>query len=683
MGIHKTTVLQTTEAVGTIVPGREYRFLISPSWSKLVYLVEFGEATTRKAKVREGDPKRRRRNCRQVEPRAFLHFVPKEKFEEGLLSGGITIKSPAETVPPWLDGMTQEQLDALSERRRTTKQIHEDRIDQRLLVVYEASTQMKELFLADDPMMAINACAKRSQKSMPAARFRFWLFSFLLYGRIGLHYSVAKIGKWDRKLKAEMRPDSTQKVTGARAKKIVDAYVKHRGQGRTREEIYVEAMCKEFGCRSTRDQRRRRKLYHPAGDWFPSVRMFFYHADVALGHNEIVKNRMGEKRHHTEVAPNQGSFTEFVGNAYEWVEYDPFYNKYHPRSTTGHALPLLTVGRMRDAASGAILALSFDLSGETKQQLGDALFCAAVDKVKFCSLFNVKIGHEDWPSVGLPSRLVMDRGAGFTAFERPNDLDRLWPQVTGAPKGVGQAKALIETSHPKKLKNKEGPQHNLSDGNVWQMAMNEILRVKRDNESLDVSSRIPAEWLGSIQRATPNALFQEFDRRGRNDAVQIPFETAVRTFLPLIDISANKDGVWLGKRLYRCLDLLRSGFFDQLARIGSIRLKAHHLRGCVNHLWLVHAGRLFELTLTQKVNNGAGSVAISYDELLIEEEMRRVLSKEVKEHRKGVRAEVNEESDSIVGMSIDAGATRDGRAKRTKESLAEAKDTVDVMRGKL
>lgn len=683
MGINKTAVLQATEAVCTLVPGQEYRFLFSPSWSKVVYLIEFGEATKRKIKTREGDPKRRRRNRRQVEMRAFLHFIPKDVFEESLLLGRISIKAQVENIPPWLDGMSQEQLDDLAVRRRSGKRIHEDRIDKRVLVIYETSQQIKELFLSDDPLLAINVCAKKFEKSMPPARFRFWLFSYLLYGRIGLHYSVAKIGKWDRKLKAENRADSSQKVTGAISKKIVNAYVKHRGHGLTREDIYVNAMTKEFGCRSQRDNQRRRKLYHPAGDWFPNIRTFFYHVDAELGHDEVVKIRVGEKRHHAEIAPNQGSFTEFVGNAYEWVEYDPFYNKFHPRSTTGRALPLLTVGRMRDAATGAILALSFDLSGETKQQLRDALFCAAIDKVKFCSLFNVKIDPEDWPTVGLPSRLILDRGAALTAFERPNELDRYWPQVTGAPQGVGQAKALVETSHPKKLKNKEGPHHNLSDGNVWQMVMNEILRVKRDNESIDISSRIPAEWLSSIQRATPNALFQEFNRRGRNDAVQIPFETAVRTFLTPIDISANKDGIYLGKRLYRSLELERSGFFDRLSHIGSMKYKAHHLRGCINYLWFFNAGTLFELKLTQKVNNGAGSTNISYDELMIEEEMRNALSKNVKEHRIGVRAEVNEESESIVGMSIDAGSTRGGRAKRTKESLAESRDTIDVMRGKL
>lgn len=683
MGINKTAVLQTTQSVGTLVPGQDYRFLYSPSWSKIVYLVEFGESSKREAKTRAQNPKRLSRNQRKAERRALLHFVPKEKFEKALLSGSITIKAPVEFAPPWLDGITQEQLDALAERRRSAKGIHEDRIDERVMVIQEAFSQIKEILLADDPMAAINVCAKIYQEKMPPSRFRFWLFSYLLYGRIGLHYSVAKIGKWDRKLKAEACANTSQGVTGARAKQIVDAYIKLKGHGKTENDIYIEAMRKEFGCQSIRGSRRRRKLYHPAGEWFPSKRTFFYHVDAALGRTELVKTRVGPKRYQTDLAPDQGSFTEYVGNAYEWVEYDPFYNKSHPRSTTGHALPKLTVGRMRDAASGAILALSFDLSGETKEQLSAALFCAAIDKVKFCSLFNVKIEPEDWPSVGLPSRLILDRGAGFTKFYRPDDLGPYWPQVTVPPKGFGQAKALIETSHPKRLKNKEGPHYNLSKGNVWEMAMNEILRVKRDNESLDVSSRIPTEWLGSVERATPNALFQEFDRRGRNDAVQIPFETAVRTFLPLVEISVSKDGVYLAKRRYQSVELLKSGFFDQLSRLGTISRQAYHLRCCVNHIWLIYAGRLFELTLTEKVNNGLHSKILSYDELKIEEAIRKSLSKDVKEHRKGMQVEVDDESESTVGMTIDAGTTREGRLKRTRESLAEAKDTLDVARGKL
>lgn len=649
----------------------------------MVYLIEFGFSAERTRKKRDGDPARRRRKQLRGEAQAFLHFVPKLKFEESLQSGVISVVAPFEYVPPWLEGKTEEQLVDHAKQRRNPKKIHEDRIDQRLLIIYEASENIENLLRSEDPIAAINAQAKILKTPTLPARFRLWLFSYLLYGRIGLHYAISKIGQWDRKLKAEICPDAAHKVTGARARKIVEAYVKHRGRGLTREKIYTTAMRKEFGCRSFSNQEGARKLYHPAGDWFPTLRSFFYHVDSAISLEEIVKTRMGDKRYHTEAAPDQGSYTEFVGNAYERVEYDPFYNKLHPQSTTGNALPKMTVGRMKDAATGVILGIGFDLSGETKQQLAATLFCAAIDKVKFASLFNVTIEPGDWPSIGLPTRLFLDRGAGAAAFKRHSNRAPFWPQVTLPPKGVGQAKAIVETSHPKKLKNKEGPHYDVSKGTVWQMAMNEILRVKYDNEALDISPRIPAEWLGSINRATANSLFQEFDRRGRNDAVQISFETAVRTFLELVEISANKDGVYMLKRRYQSEDLKRSGFFSRLGRTVSTSLQAYHLRGCVNYIWLLYGGKLFELKLTQKVNNGVRSENPSYDELAIQAELRKALSKNVRKHREGMRVEVDEESEATVGVTIDAGVTRDGRIKRTRESIAEARDTKDVIRGKL
>lgn len=76
--------------------------------------------------------------------------------------------------------------------------------------------------------------------------------------------------------------------------------------GLTREKIYTTAMRKEFGCRSFSNQEGARKLYHPAGDWFPTLRSFFYHVDSAISLEEIVKTRMGDKRYHTEAAPDQG-----------------------------------------------------------------------------------------------------------------------------------------------------------------------------------------------------------------------------------------------------------------------------------------------------------------------------------------------------------------------------------------
>lgn len=70
----------------------------------MVYLVEFGYSTEQVKKKRDGDPARRRRKQRQEEQRAFLHFVPKLKFEESLQLGVISVVAPVEYVPPWLEG---------------------------------------------------------------------------------------------------------------------------------------------------------------------------------------------------------------------------------------------------------------------------------------------------------------------------------------------------------------------------------------------------------------------------------------------------------------------------------------------------------------------------------------------------------------------------------------------------
>jgi hypothetical protein len=100
----------------------------------------------------------------------------------------LVAKRPATKFFPHRSGVdffarqTEEQLVDHAKQRRNPKKIHEDRIDQRLLIIYEASENIENLLRSEDPIAAINAQAKILKTPTLPARFRLWLFSYQKLG---------------------------------------------------------------------------------------------------------------------------------------------------------------------------------------------------------------------------------------------------------------------------------------------------------------------------------------------------------------------------------------------------------------------------------------------------------------------------------------------------------------------
>ncbi len=677
MYLAKPDILVCSRAVGTLVPGSFYHFLKSPSWSNCSYLVQYALDSRQSRSSKKNSAKK----SRKPEPIAILHVVNKEDFEAALAHGVIVIHEKSPSLPPWMFSQTEGDLISLSERRRSTVESHQDRIDKRVAVVYETAIRIDEILNLDDPISDINSRAKQNKPVQHVTRFRCWLFTYLLFGSVGLHFATANIGRWSRKLAAENRNALTQStVTEERAQKIVFAYHKHKSE-KLEGAIYATAMRVTYGCLVKTNELGRRALYHPKGDWFPSERIFFYHVDQSLNLDDRRKNRLGAKRYHNDIAPSMGSFTEFVGNAYERVEYDPFHNSALPKGVLGATMPKLITGRLRDAASGMITGISFDMGGETLTAYYAAQFCAAVDKQRYCRLFGIDIQPWEWPCVGISLKVHMDRGPASSAIAEDTIIFN--ENIELAPSGKGQAKAIVESSHPRSLKQNEGPSYLQSDLSIFQMCKQEILRVLKDNESFDVSERIPAEWMDSVDRATPLCLFNEFVKRGRCDAEVMSFDSAVRKYLPLAKIDVTRDGItFVGEPFVSPL-LQETDFFHRIPKGRTFHFDVYFLRACVHHVWLDYKGQIFELVATSKINNGVNSTYWSYDELCVIADKRRVLAREVKEHAKAVRVEIDGLAEEITGRPLGASVRRSGRVRRSRQSVEEGRMNIDAVRGKL
>lgn len=207
--------------------------------------------------------------------------------------------------------------------------------------------------------------------------------------------------------------------------------------------------------------------------------------------------------------------------------------------------------------------------------------------------------------------------------------------------------------------------------------------MMKDNESFDVSERIPAAWLGSIQRATPLALMNEYSKRGRSDCIQISFDTAVRSFLPRVPVHATKDGIFLGGRLYVSRDLQATGFFRRIPGSRQLQTSAYHLRGCVSAIWLEHKGKLFELSFVPKVNDGVEEACLDIFGLDQTVARRKELRRQLDPHRDAVQADMDQRSISDTGHPIDYATRKPGRIKRTRSGISEGRHNIDAMRGKV
>lgn len=674
--VAKPDVLVCTSPVGSLTPGYQYHFLCSPSWSKCAYLVQYVHGPRPARKHQRKMTKRR-----NLEPTVVVHFVKKQTFEDALDNEILKIHRKCPSLPPWMLDQNEGDLIALSDRRRSTVEPHHDRIDRRIAVIHEASSRIEEILCLDNPLAEINKIARQQKPVQNVTRFRCWVFTYLLFGSAGLHYSTASIGRWCRKSAAETKTlTSHSAVTQDKAKKILDAYHKHKSE-RSTQAIYATAMRVSFGCLSQTNELGRRSLYHPKGEWFPTERVFFYHVDQQLNRNERKVNRLGPKRFRTHDAPSQGSFTQFVGNAYERVEYDPFHGFANPVGLSGKTMPKLITARLRDAASGIITGISFDMGGETLEAYRAAQFCSAIDKQIFCRFFGVIIGPYQWPCVGVSLKVHMDRGAAAEALGQRAVLKDDNPEL--APSGQGQSKAISESSHPRNLNDEEGPNYVQSKLSVFQMCKQEIIRVLKDNESFDVVERIPAEWIGSIDRGTPVCLYNEFVRRGRCDAVTMSFDTAVRKYLPLTPVTATRDGITLAGHPFVSRALQETDFFLNIPKGRTIELEVYYLRACVHFIWLEYQGIIFELEICFKINNGKEASYLTLDELESVASKKRTMANELKAHARGVRLESDEMAVRLTGVPLDASVRRAGRAKKNRQSEQESIMNIAAVRGRL
>lgn len=670
-----------------------YYFLWSDSERERVYLVQF---LVRPPKKRLKADRHGRCLVETPTPLPILVAVRRSQFELGVGLGAILHQEHQAALPPWLEPLEGLNFAAVDMQRTAAQKQHSQRIDEMIEAITPLVVRYQEVLGAKDPDRVINKHARNCKPVKNETRLRLAFYCYLVFGRnrYALHYPIHKIGVWDRERDAEgakrgrkrngLSKNAGHNVDQNVLRLILKGYKRRAKLGVSMTEIYRLAMTEDFGCRERKGLNGYLSYYHPDGKPFPTLGQYDYHVAKELGRAEIQRLRLGPNRVRTELAPSLGPFTQAVANLMERVEVDGYFLGERPQGLVdGSTLPHLCVVRKRDTASGLITGIGFSFGGETAAAYRMASFCEAIDKVKFYALFGILIEASQYPSRGISPHGIADRGPGSTDGAHPKSGQH-GPVIRGmAPSYAGQSKATVESTHPKKLKNQEAPSHLKSEKNVFELARRELHRVLMDNERIDITSRITPDLWAKVRKPCPNELWTVLDSLGRNDAVLMSFEEAVRAYLEPVEVVVKADYIYLHGQKYDSPALRSTGLLDRVAASQEMRIMAYVLTACVRHIWVDVDKDLIEVDLQAGLRVGDEVLYMPLSDLVQREAEMQLIATNFSEHQHAVASKGYREYEEQTGYKFNGASRKAGRPKSgTPIAVIEAAESRIAMRGK-
>lgn len=625
---------------------------------------------------------------------AHLYSLPRGEFEHCLLERQIVPVQSADGQPPFLGAVKGKNLLLSDLTRPNAKQAHTDRIEKRLLQIGPLLARTDQTLCASDPEREINRYANAN--GLNAQRIRFWFFAYLCFGQSSTvlfpHYF--NCGRWDRSQQTSGpkwgRPSIARgkyagvRMTAQMQEKIVKSYLKLRYDGRTMTSIYQEAMQKYFKAQITINEFNQKRLVSSDGSPIPTEHQYRYQLKKALGPEEIRLSRWGAPRYRRSKAGHKGKFASSVSNLLERTEADAYYCEDRPRNLKGdgHLQPLC-ITRYTDVASGLRIGIGFALGNENSESYHAALFCAAISKQKFCSLFGIEIQESDWPSQGLPAHAITDRGPGIKREPGHSDSPDVGVIIREAtPSGQGQSKAIVESSQRRRTKI-EGPnQYYLSDLSAYQLAVREIRRLLAENKSTNASGHMTPEMIAAHTETNPLGVWNFLDARARNDSQPVSFDDAVRRYLPKKTAKVRRDGVWLASQRYSSAVLLETKLLDRISAIGLQTITAYILPMCVRYIWVEINDRLIEVKAELNLRDDESMLYQSYDELIERTTQLNQLQAEHRINRQVATVDQQIKFQEENGADWHSTSTTRTRSTRSGALRAEEKMTQAVLGGK-
>lgn len=617
--------------------------------------------------------------------KADLVVMSRSEFELGVKSENIVPFKKQSLLPPWLEEKEGVDLSQIDRTRHAPKIPHKTRVEDRFLQIASTARDFESVLAADDPQTEINRRATKCLPPQNETRFRLHVLTYMCFGQDMwvLLPPFHKIGRWDRYKHSDTKYGAPSIAYGrsygnGSSQELTDLCVKYflarKQLGKHMTEIYEEVMTYDFRCRSVVTSTGMKIFISSDGKPFPTYWQFKYRVVKAIGIEEVQLMLYGAVRYRTKVAATKGSFSENVANLMERVEADGYYTKEHPRGyLEGTSLPPLCVVTSRDLLSGMKLGIGFSFGSERSTAYRMMLFCMAVPKDFFCSLFGIPYVAGEWPCEGLPGHFAIDRGPGA----RKNlieELEKRFPIRDMAPSWSGQSKATVESSHPRDVEIDGQPTFLKSNLTPVQLARREIMALMKFNQAADMEGRFEPDSDLAFVIQSPIGLWNHYDSLYRNDAMPISIPEAVRTFLTPMEFALHDDGVWLDQRRYDSDTFRQSGIHERVSRTGETggKISGYVLDMCVRYIWVEYDGSLFFLEARLRIRGDNETLFMSLQELAEWTDARSKVQSAFEIHKRAVGSEFKYRFKENTGKLWDS--TRRCAGKPSRDAIAKQEE---------
>lgn len=633
--------------------------------------------------------------------RVHLVQMPRPEFEEAIGNRSIVMAKDQVTMPPWLAAYEGLSADAIDDSRPSAVKSHRDRAQERLLSIsiflnddfersFDLSRCPEKLFkrrlreslnpLAEEAVPpSSNTASEDTKKKTPkpnALRALLWYCVFRLFGRdvnallpayigIGLWSRIdlePKCGRFGRPTK---RPELGQGHSAVGiAKRIQDSYAKICALGLSMVEIHRRALRQEFGCSYEKLPNGAMRPFHPEGLPFPSYQQYRYWVLKEFGLEQTQRTRLGDSGFRTRKAAHAGSFSSDSANYLETAEADVYQIPERPRLIVGKDAELpLRVCRIVDNATGFITGVGFSLGSETAEAYRLAKFCSVVPRELMGRLFGIELNDEIWPGRGLAAREIVDRGPGSSPMadgsgDAPSPIREL------SPSWSGQSKATVESSHPRNIKVDGAPSHVVSDLNVFQMAVRELMRTPAENERKDASRRLTPEMLASGVPANPKAIANYLLSRFRTSAVAVSTDTAIRKFLRPVEFELKSTGLWLDILQFSHTHLIEHGLPSRTPKNQRTVVRGYVYPLSLYLAWVEIGGRLHEVSPLLRIRDDSSQLFITLDDLGALSELMLEARARQREHGASAMGAAEANFFARFGVAWSASERRPGAAKK-------------------
>lgn len=621
-------------------------------------------------------------------PTAHIISMPQDEIQIAFTDNNLIVSPDQKSLPLWLAPLEGEHLALRDSKRIKPKKSHHERVELRLLAINDALQNLSSILHSEDIAAELNAYARLTTPPQNETRYRTWFLTYLCFGRNiwALQPPFHLCGQWSRDSNAVMKQGAPSKARGKNygykmtpemRERCIKAYIKFIKAGKTMIAVYVDAMLKEFKCKTTETTGGLRQFYQPDGKPFPTLRQFRYEVGKSLGIENIQKNRYGSARHRRSLAAPKGKFSANVSCLMEIVVMDGYFTKEKPKGyLEGSTLPPVCVVIARDELSGAKLGIGFSFGKETEAAYRMMMFSMAVPKDYFCMLWGITLKPGEWTNQGIPPHFKVDRGPGASSTLLPQDEKS--PVIRNmTPSWAAQAKATVESSHPRDIKFEGESKYFASNLTPVELARREIYALILYNHTADMSSRMEIDSALAMVAPTPHALWEHYDANFRNSAIPISIADSVRQYLTPITLTAKKDGIFYMGRRFNSSELRESGLLDRIARenLGNMSLQGYFMEFNTRHIWVEVGNQILLLGAQLNIREDEELSYRSAAELSQWDEARAKVNSEFAIHKAAATAEFTQRFQEDTGKNWDSGNYKSGQRKKNATARQEEIET--------